>query len=323
MPYRCGKNVSIEKKTKEHAVGRLSQLVHTIEKINANPDDNHSQATGGEHKISVHHHGTSGSRGSSIVGQANDKAVVGDPEAANEREEDSPVEITDDELCFKVAQLVTELLLMLFAASLLCIATIVIVTRKTPAIMESYDIIPKILFILCIIVATGSFLRWIFTKFQSLCDGHKKVTKTTTSQQQSFGKVVDEENKGGTQEEQMSSQFKQLQVQEQASSRGARTVSCLPMIGTSMATSILGDFNKLSSSSGQPYISNKPTTVVSSDGYHSCSNKIVAALTEVSISSPRRALLDLRFSGQSSKNSPNITTPNDVIDEESTSMIGV
>jgi len=70
-----------------------------------------------------------------------------------------------DDVCFKAAQLVTELLLMFFAASLLCIVAIVILSKKIPTFMESYEIVPKALFFLCIFVAACSFIRWIALKF--------------------------------------------------------------------------------------------------------------------------------------------------------------
>lgn len=72
-----------------------------------------------------------------------------------------------DELCFESAQLITELLLILFAACLLIIAGLVIFSKKIPVFMESYDLIPKFLFFLCIIAGAYSLARWLFSKIYS------------------------------------------------------------------------------------------------------------------------------------------------------------
>lgn len=73
---------------------------------------------------------------------------------------------SEAELCFKGAQLATEFLLMMFAASLLLIAAIVVFSRKIPAFMESYEIVPKLLFFLCLFVAIYSFIRWLALKIK-------------------------------------------------------------------------------------------------------------------------------------------------------------
>lgn len=63
-----------------------------------------------------------------------------------------------------VAQLITEILVIMFAAGLLILVVIVILSSKIPDIMDSYEIIPKTLFFLCIVVAIFSFCRWLIMK---------------------------------------------------------------------------------------------------------------------------------------------------------------
>lgn len=87
--------------------------------------------------------------------------------------------VDPDELCFKTAQLITELLLILFAACLLLVAAIVVFSKKIPSIMESYEVIPKGLFFMCIIVAVYSFFRWfafkLHAKFQHPTENENKL----------------------------------------------------------------------------------------------------------------------------------------------------
>lgn len=83
----------------------------------------------------------------------------------------------NNDLCFKAAQLTTEFVLMLFAASLLFVAALVILSKRTPALMESFEIVPKILFILCVIVATCSFSNWIITRVKSRCEPECELAK--------------------------------------------------------------------------------------------------------------------------------------------------
>ena len=75
----------------------------------------------------------------------------------------------EDDVCFRFAQLATEVVLMVFAASLLVIATIVLLSKKIPAFMESYEVVPKFLFFLCLFVAAYSLARWIVVKIESKC----------------------------------------------------------------------------------------------------------------------------------------------------------
>lgn len=90
-------------------------------------------------------------------------------------------EVSNDELCFRATQMLTELLLMLFAACLLIIAMVVIFSKKIPAIMESYDIIPKFLFFLCIIVAVCSLIRWLMSKIARYTGAKKQEAKQVDS----------------------------------------------------------------------------------------------------------------------------------------------
>lgn len=69
--------------------------------------------------------------------------------------------------CLKFLQIVTEIILIVFAASLLLIAATVILSKEIPIMMESYDIVPKTLFVLCVIVATCSLVSWIYSKVQN------------------------------------------------------------------------------------------------------------------------------------------------------------
>lgn len=72
-----------------------------------------------------------------------------------------------EDTCLKTSQLVTEIILIVFAASLLLLAATIIMSKEIPALMDSYDIVPKTLFILCIIVATCSLINWVYAKVQS------------------------------------------------------------------------------------------------------------------------------------------------------------
>ena len=84
--------------------------------------------------------------------------------------------VDEEELCFKSAQLATEFLLMVFAASLLMIATIVILSKKVPSFMEGYELLPEILFFLCIFVGAFSFLCWLIRKLS--CRRKKSVKRS-------------------------------------------------------------------------------------------------------------------------------------------------
>lgn len=66
--------------------------------------------------------------------------------------------------CFRFAQLTTELLLIIFAVSLLVVAGIVIVSRRTPALMQSYEVVPEFLFFLIIITAILSLCNWMWER---------------------------------------------------------------------------------------------------------------------------------------------------------------
>lgn len=66
-----------------------------------------------------------------------------------------------NDLCFRSAQLVTELCLMLFAASLLLVAVIVLMSRRVPHFMAHYELVPKLLFFMCLFAAFYSFARWL------------------------------------------------------------------------------------------------------------------------------------------------------------------
>ena len=81
---------------------------------------------------------------------------------------------TNGELCFKTAQLLTELLLMLFAAGLLVIVAIVVVSRRIPSFMESYEVVPEFLFFACVIIASYSLLRWLAVKIRRRSRGTTK-----------------------------------------------------------------------------------------------------------------------------------------------------
>ena len=95
---------------------------------------------------------------------------------ANAKDIDEALDSAD--LCLTTAKLITELLLMLFAATLLLIVVIVLLSRNIPAFMESYDIVPKILFFLCVFVASYSFLRWLIEKVYRKCDRNKSRLAT-------------------------------------------------------------------------------------------------------------------------------------------------
>lgn len=117
-----------------HSPGRILDWVNRLERINANLDDH------GDHCF------------------ANDQLVKNN-------------QADESDLCFKTAQLATEFFLMLFAASLLIIVAIVIFSKKIPEFMESYEIVPKFLFFLCVFVALYSFSRWLMVKSKDWIKG--------------------------------------------------------------------------------------------------------------------------------------------------------
>lgn len=81
------------------------------------------------------------------------------------------------ELCFRAAQLLTELLLMLFAGSLLLIAAIVLASPRVPPFMAThYELLPKILFFLCLFVAAYSLVRWLSLKIITWRRASSKLT---------------------------------------------------------------------------------------------------------------------------------------------------
>lgn len=121
---------SNENKRKSNG-GRLSIWVQKLEKINTNLDDNQGQSS--------------------------------DNRRATEDGD-------DDELCFKISSLITELVLIIFAVCLLLIALVVIVSKRVPAFMDHYEIVPMVLFILCIGLAVFSFVRWLAVKIMRPLD---------------------------------------------------------------------------------------------------------------------------------------------------------
>lgn len=79
--------------------------------------------------------------------------------------------------CLKISQVVTEVILIVFAASLLLLAATIILSKEIPTLMHSYDIVPKTLFFLCIIVAACSLMSWIYTKVLSRFHPKQDQTK--------------------------------------------------------------------------------------------------------------------------------------------------
>lgn len=125
---------------------KISTWVNKLERINSNP---------GEHPNS-----TTYSRSLHLEPQSDGNI----DQSVDEKLDSDGNDLDDATLCFKTIQLGTEFCLMLFAASLLIIAAIVIVAKKVPAFMEAYEKFPKFLFILCVIVAVWSFSRWLWRK---------------------------------------------------------------------------------------------------------------------------------------------------------------
>lgn len=72
------------------------------------------------------------------------------------------------EFWFNVARIVTEVLIISFAVILLILVFMIIFNIRYCAIEEFYEIIPKILFVLCVIVAVFSFFKWVFISLQKL-----------------------------------------------------------------------------------------------------------------------------------------------------------
>lgn len=338
--------VSIERKARDnHTVGRLTQLVQTIERINSNtPSD--------VQELGVSHD----SAQTNIKGQTRD-LEAGENEETKENKD--AIIIEDKELCFKLSQLVTELLLMLFAASLLCIATVVILSRKTPAFMESYEIVPETLFFLCIFVATASFLRWLMKKFKSIFK--RKKTKS----QKSSGNIQD--GLSITPKERIAKQFIELKSRDQDQTdrleKDLEEASAIPgaaiIASAGMATSIIGgrniipstlttriDNNKINSCSNNTFTTNneelleiddgddndKRVTIenvysMSSRGYTTSisGGKIEPVLPEViTLTAPGRTLKDVSKSpisvaGQSPSHQIDFTSTDNIIDEETCS----
>lgn len=330
------KHVSIERKTRANHHGRLTQLVHTIEKINSNLDDHRNSSSSVTHETGV---------GSA---QTNDKKLLGDSLADESNDKSNETIIEDKELCFKVSQLVTELLLMLFAASLLSIAAVVILSRKTPAIMESYDVVPKALFFICVIVASVSFFRWLVTKFKSIFMHNNQNMVETRKLFDKVGSRRLVSHKNG-----MAEQFIKLKSQDQIGY--IQEAMALPgtaaIVSAGMATKMLGDRNLITSDLSQNkngninmgigrdssysnmntentvlesvYGDNMVTTrnISSLDRrykYSSTSDRVTSDSAEVSTSAPRGLLDDFHSSksGQSLNRSIKLYTTNNVIDEE-------
>lgn len=147
----------------DHSSNRILGWVNRLERINANPD-NPSSSCQQHHDHSTTNCNIPSATRISIKSLAPAVvAAVGVPiDGVNNSKEGD-----QDDVCFKTAQLATEFLLMLFAATLLIIAAIVILSKKIPAFMESYEIVPKVLFFLCLFVAVYSFARWIIVKIRS------------------------------------------------------------------------------------------------------------------------------------------------------------
>lgn len=146
---------------------KILDWVYRFEKINASTDERHSSGATG-----------------ALLGEEIGAAVLLTSQLASGVTKVTPPEAPeqDPDLCFKAAQLITELLLILFAASLLIVAAIVIVSKRTPAIMESYEIVPKFLFFLCVFVASFSALRWIISKIRHLLvNPYSGSTQTTVN----------------------------------------------------------------------------------------------------------------------------------------------
>lgn len=79
------------------------------------------------------------------------------------------------------AQLITEYLIIIFAISLLLLAGAIILNVRMPILMESSEVIPKIMFVLCAIVAICSFVRWIIRKVhQQFLDSSRDRTYELT-----------------------------------------------------------------------------------------------------------------------------------------------
>lgn len=68
--------------------------------------------------------------------------------------------------CLTMTQIITEFLIILFALSLLLLAAAIIFNDRIPAIINSSDLIPKVLFVLCAIVAICSFSKWLLRKIR-------------------------------------------------------------------------------------------------------------------------------------------------------------
>lgn len=340
--------VSIERKvrTNHNTVGRLTQLVHTIEKINSNLDDHSDSSSGRAHGTGV---GIARTNGKELIESSSD-------DENNTKSNETETISVDKELCFKVSQLVTELLLMLFAASLLCIAAVVILSRKTPTIMESYDIVPKILFFLCVIVASISFLRWLMTKFKSIFkhNSNQNLVKTQKISNEIGSKRLISHKKG------MAEQFIKLKSQDRIDQiqKAMAIPGTAAIVSAGMATSILGDrilippdllhsknvdTNYRKNIKSGRYSDNKSGSGVLESGYcantvtngqinfpdrlyecPSTSTKNASHLVEVSMEAPRELLNDQRSTNvsQLSNYSIKFNTIESIIDEETSSTNG-
>lgn len=122
-----------------------------IEKLNSNLCNDAMQVTG--------------NNGSARFGDVQTHREKNDPlRDILRQKEANEISLVESSRCFRLAQLITELLLVAFAASLLVVAVIVITSKRAPAMMQSYEIVPKSLFLLIIVMAIFSLCGWIWNR---------------------------------------------------------------------------------------------------------------------------------------------------------------
>lgn len=114
------------------------------------------------------HDESSGSNGGELLTSWSEKPQLSLVKSAelDDKEDESKLHKNDKFSCLLISQLVTEILIIIFAVSLLLLAVTIIFNDRIPAILGPSELIPKILFVLCAIVAVCSFAKWIMRKIR-------------------------------------------------------------------------------------------------------------------------------------------------------------
>ena len=66
--------------------------------------------------------------------------------------------------CLRLSQLVTKIALIVFAVYLLLVAVLVVFSREVPHFMQRFELLPEVLFVLCVATATFALIKWLVRK---------------------------------------------------------------------------------------------------------------------------------------------------------------